>query len=104
MSYESDDGGTASPSTSLQHSSPSSGSSSATLEYKTPGQEPVRPFLSETLDPGHGGYKLGHMATDPWYPTTSGGRFPGYSGTTPQHPPKLTPSPHLSLHSTPGLY
>ena len=106
LGYESDDGGTASPSTSHQHSSSSSSlpPSSSTLlhEYKaSPAQDAIsssaiRPFLSEV----EGGYKL-PMSGDPWYPTTSGSRFPGYPS---QHPPKLTPSPHISLHSTAGLY
>ena len=106
LGYESDDGGSASPSTSLQHSSAStavSASSSLLLEYKSsPSQDSlassaIRPFLSETVE---GGYKV-PMSGDPWYPSTSGGRFSSY----PAHPPpKLTPSPHLSLHSTTGLY
>jgi len=108
LGYESDDGGAASPSTSLQHSSSSSASGSGSLqEYKIPGDissDGVRPFLSETLEHSHGGYKIGSMAADPWYPTTSGSRFPGYPVSHHQ-PPKLTPSPHLAaLHSSSGLY
>ena len=106
LGYESDEGGAASPSTSNQHSGVSSGasapSSSLLQEYKTSAAQDaisssaIRPFLSETVE---GGYKL-PMSADPWYPTTSPARFPGYPS---QHPPKLTPSPHISLHTT-GLY
>ena len=104
LGYESDEGGAASPSTSNQHSgvsSASSGPSSSLLqEYKASAAQDaisssaIRPFLSETVE---GGYKL-PMSADPWYPTTSPTtRFPGYPS---QHPPKLTPSPHISLHTT----
>merc|ERR1712012_613805 len=106
VGYDSDDGGTASPSTSLQHSSSSTGSSVAGVtDYKVPESsihEPVRPFLSETLDSGHS-YKLGSVSSDPWYSSSSAPRF-SYQPSVSQHPPKLTPPPHLALHSSTGLY
>eukprot|EP00090_Calanus_glacialis_P038456 TRINITY_DN67103_c0_g1_i1.p1 TRINITY_DN67103_c0_g1~~TRINITY_DN67103_c0_g1_i1.p1 ORF type:complete len:235 (-),score=35.01 TRINITY_DN67103_c0_g1_i1:157-861(-) len=90
MSYESEDNGVTSPSTS--HLS----STSLLQDYKPPTTcNNIRPFLSETDSQ----YKL-PMASD-WYPSTSGSRFPSYSS---QPPPKLTPSPHLSLHPSTGLY
>ena len=89
-SFESDDNGATSSSTSQLSST------SLLQDYKPPTTcNNIRPFLSETESQ----YKL-PMASD-WYPSTSGSRFPSYSS---QPPPKLTPSPHLSLHPSTGLY
>ena len=90
MGYDSDDTGATSSSTSQLPST------SLLQDYKPPTScNNIRPFLSETESQ----YKL-PMASD-WYPSTSGARFPSYSS---QPPPKLTPSPHLSLHPSTGLY
>ena len=120
LGYDSDEGegSVSSPSTSSLHLA-ASGDTYKQPDYKLPPAAAsssssadtgtyVRPFLSETLESsGLGGMGQGSsykLSSDPWYPTTSP-RFPPYTGPHPhQPPPKLTPSPHLSLHSTPGLY
>ena len=121
LGYDSDEGegSVSSPSTSSLHLA-ASGDTYKQPDYKLPPAAAssssssdtgtyVRPFLSETLESsGLGGMGQGSsykLSSDPWYPTTSP-RFPPYTGPGHPHqpPPKLTPSPHLSLHSTPGLY